>query len=65
MRLQYRGNSYEYNPQSIETVESEIMAKYRGATYKIKQPVNLAVPDSAVNLRFRGVGYMVLQYLVC
>ncbi|MBD1835657.1 DUF4278 domain-containing protein [Cyanobacteria bacterium FACHB-472] len=58
MKLQYRGNSYEHNPQSIETVESEITAKYRGATYKIKQPVNLAVPDSAVNLRFRGVAYI-------
>jgi hypothetical protein len=58
MKLHYRGNSYEHNPQSIETVESEITAKYRGATYKIKQPVNLAVPDSVVNLKFRGVAYI-------
>jgi len=58
MKLQYRGNSYEHNLQSIETVDSEITAKFRGATYKIKQPVNLAVPDSVVNLRFRGVAYI-------
>jgi hypothetical protein len=58
MKLHYRGNYYEHNPQSIETVESEITAKYRGATYKIKQSVNLAVPDSIVNLKFRGVAYI-------
>jgi hypothetical protein len=58
MKLHYRGNYYEHNPQSIETVESEITAKYRGATYKIKQPVNLAVPDSILNLKFRGVAYI-------
>lgn len=58
MKLQYRGNSYEHNPQSLKTVESEITSKYRGATYKIKQPVNLVVPDSIVNLKFRGVTYI-------
>lgn len=58
MKLHYRGNSYEHNPQSIETVESEITAKYRGANYKIKQPVNLAVPDSILNFKFRGVAYI-------
>lgn len=58
MKLQYRGNSYEHNPQYIETVESEITAKFRGANYKIKQPVNLGVPDSIVNLKFRGVAYI-------
>jgi hypothetical protein len=39
MKLQYRGSSYEQNPQLIEMVESQITANYRGATYKIKQPV--------------------------
>ncbi len=58
MKLYYRGNYYEHNSQSIETVENEITAKYRGATYKIKQSVNLAVPDSIVNLKFRGVAYI-------
>jgi len=58
MKLHYRGNYYEHNPQSIETVESEITAKYRGATYKIKQPVTLAVPDSVLKLKFRGIAYI-------
>jgi len=58
MKLHYRGNYYEHNPQSIETVESEITAKYRGATYKIKQPVPLAVPDSVLKLKFRGIAYI-------
>ncbi len=58
MKLHYRGKSYKHNSQSIETLESEITAKYRGATYKIKQPVNFAVPDSILNLKFRGVAYI-------
>ncbi|MBD2001677.1 MULTISPECIES: DUF4278 domain-containing protein [Cyanophyceae] len=58
MKLQYRGNSYEYNPQSIETVKSEINAKFRGTDYKIKHPVNLTVPHSIVNLKFRGFAYI-------
>jgi hypothetical protein len=58
MKLQYRGNSYEHNPQFIEAVESEITAKYRGATYKIKQFINFAVPDSILNLKFRGAAYI-------
>ena len=58
MKLQYRGDSYEHNPQSIETTESEITAKYRGATYKIKQPINPTVPDAVVTLKYRGVPYI-------
>ena len=58
MKLQYRGNSYDHNPQSIETVESEITAKFRGTTYKIQQPVYLAVPNSILNLKYRGVAYI-------
>jgi hypothetical protein len=58
MKLQYRGNSYEQNPQLIETAESQITANYRGATYKIKQSVNPTVPDSIVNLKYRGVAYI-------
>jgi hypothetical protein len=58
MKLQYRGSSYEQNPQLIEMVESQITANYRGATYKIKQPVNSTVPDSIVNLKYRGVAYI-------
>jgi hypothetical protein len=58
MKLQYRGNSYEQNPQLIETVESQITAKYRGASYKIQQSVNSTVPDSIVNLKYRGVAYI-------
>ena len=58
MKRQYRGNSYEQNPQFVEAVESEITAKYRGLSYKIKQPVNPTVPDSIVNLKYRGVAYI-------
>ena len=58
MKLQYRGNSYEQNSQLLETVESQITAKYRGASYKIQQSVNSTVPDSIVNLKYRGVAYI-------
>ncbi len=58
MKLQYRGISYEHNPQLVETTESQITANYRGATYKIKQSVYPIVPDSIVNLKYRGVAYI-------
>lgn len=58
MKLQYRGNFYEYKPQFVETLESEITAKYRGANYKVKQPVHLPVPHAIVNLKYRGVAYI-------
>jgi hypothetical protein len=58
MKLQYRGNFYDHNPQLIETVESQITANYRGATYKIKESINPTVPDSIVNLKYRGVAYI-------
>jgi hypothetical protein len=58
MKLQYRGNSYEQNPQLIETAESQVTANYRGTTYKIKQSVNPTVPDSIVNLKYRGAAYI-------
>jgi hypothetical protein len=62
MKLQYRGNSYKHNPQLIETVENQITAKYRGANYKIKQSVKFNVPDSIVNLKYRGVAYIKGQH---
>ena len=58
MKLQYRGNSYEQNPQLIETAESQITSNYRGITYKIKQSVNPTVSDSIVNLKYREVAYI-------
>ncbi|MBD1835166.1 DUF4278 domain-containing protein [Cyanobacteria bacterium FACHB-472] len=58
MKLQYRGNSYDHNPQSIETIQSEITAKFRGVTYKINHRVPALVRDSIVNLKFRGVAYI-------
>lgn len=58
MKLRYRGNSYNHNPRSLETVESKITANFRGANYKIKQVVNLTIPDSILNLKFRGVAYI-------
>ncbi|MGB7441166.1 MAG: DUF4278 domain-containing protein [Coleofasciculaceae cyanobacterium] len=58
MKLKYRGNSYDYNPQFLKTTESEITAKYRGVTYKVKRFFNFAVPSSIVNLKCRGVAYV-------
>ena len=41
MKLQYRSNSYEQNSLLMETTESQIIANYRGATYKIRQRLML------------------------
>lgn len=58
MKLHYRGNPYEYNTQSVEPVESKINAKFRGKNYRFNQFFNVAVPDSILNLKFRGVAYI-------
>ncbi|WP_413166791.1 DUF4278 domain-containing protein [Capilliphycus salinus ALCB114379] len=57
MSLKYRGNSYEQKSPSVETADSKITAKYRGASYPIKYPVNLAPSRSNAKLKFRGVVY--------
>lgn len=57
MKLTYRGSAYEVNPESIEMIESEICARYRGSSYQIRRPVSLFASELTPQLRFRGISY--------
>lgn len=57
MKLSYRGLSYETKPQTIETVESSISAKYRGLNYCIRRPSHSVETWPNIVLRFRGSLY--------
>lgn len=57
MKLFYRGSAYEFNSESIEMIESEICARYRGLSYQIRRPVSLFTSELTPQLRFRGISY--------
>lgn len=57
MKLSYRGSSYEVNLQSIEMIESDISARYRGLPYQVRRPVDSLAVESTAQYRFRGIPY--------
>lgn len=57
MQLSYRGSSYEANPQSVEMMESDISARYRGLPYQVRRPVNSSLIEPTAQFRFRGIPY--------
>jgi hypothetical protein len=57
MKLSYRGSSYEVNPQSVEMIESDISARYRGLNYQVRRPVNSLTMEPMTQYRFRGIPY--------
>lgn len=59
MKFSYRGSSYENTSPTLEVTEGEILAKYRGQNYKVQYPRHVQVPDVIVNLKYRGVPYIV------
>lgn len=61
MKLRYRGNYCESHPETIETHETEITAKFRGLTYQVRsQPVK-ACSQPITELKYRGVAYTANQ----
>lgn len=57
MKLCYRGVSYESNPQIIETVETGIIAMFRGQTYQVRRQTVESYSQPQMNLKYRGVAY--------
>ena len=57
MKLNYRGVSYEYNPPTFATVESEVGGKYRGLDWRFRNLKKSPVLQPPVNLTYRGVAY--------
>ncbi|HIK29988.1 MAG TPA: DUF4278 domain-containing protein [Oscillatoriales cyanobacterium M59_W2019_021] len=54
--MQDRGISYTASTESIETVETDIEAQFRGISYYISHPVNPPTSEPK-NLKYRGVAY--------
>lgn len=55
MILSYRGLKYNSYANFLTTVDSGIIGKYRGNTYRIQQ--RIAVPSQPYELQYRGVAY--------
>lgn len=56
--LCYRGCEYQPKKQSIETIESELVAKYRGARYSLKSIKEIPVHQVPCILTYRGKKYI-------
>jgi len=57
MKLTYRGVSYEYNPQTVETTTAQVGGKYRGLDWRFRNLKNPPVLQPVANLTYRGVTY--------
>ena len=57
MELRYRGSCYQANTQNIDTVETEIPAKFLGRPYQIRKVMHRPDMQSSQFLRFRGISY--------
>ena len=57
MKLNYRGVSYDYNPPTVETTESEVGGKYRGLDWRFRNLKKPPVLQPPANLTYRGVAY--------
>ncbi|MDB9515793.1 DUF4278 domain-containing protein [Roseofilum reptotaenium CS-1145] len=62
MKLFYRGIEYNRKPLPIDIQEEDLIAKYRGRTYRVNRyPRHLPVPQSPMDLRYRGIEYKTHQ----
>lgn len=62
MKLSYRGIEYNHKKLSIEGQEEDIIAKYRGRTYRVNRyPRHLPVPQAPMDLKYRGLEYKTHQ----
>jgi Domain of unknown function (DUF4278) len=56
MQLTYRGITFQATQNDVETVETNLTAKFRGTVYHVRRPVT--VPNNTLHrLVYRGVGY--------
>ncbi|NEQ69824.1 MAG: DUF4278 domain-containing protein [Symploca sp. SIO1B1] len=59
MKLTYRGVSYEHQPATLETTETEITGKYRGVKSQFRCRKSILVPNSSFRLKYRGLMHLV------
>lgn len=58
MKFTYRGIKYESNLPTVETIESEIVGKYRSVDFKFRRLKPILVPHSTLRLKYRGVTHL-------
>lgn len=56
MELRYRGISYQAQAIEVETIPSDIAAKFLGKTYFIRRSVNTSSPRLGLR-KYRGIAY--------
>lgn len=61
MELSYRGQRYEMDATNIDSTESSLSGRYRGASVSFRIPQLPIQPASAVGLRYRGSSYLKLH----
>jgi hypothetical protein len=59
MQFKYRGVSYDYTPQTVDTQEAEVGGKFRGLDWRFRNLRKPAVIQPTADLTYRGVKYQV------
>lgn len=57
MKLTYRGNRYESEPNAIEMIDSQVVGRYRGQAVAFRYPRHIPVQQPMSGLTYRGVPY--------
>lgn len=58
--LRYRGIRYERPEFDLEMTESDILARYRGNAYQVRQPKHMNIPQPTMLCKYRGIAYRTL-----
>ncbi len=58
--LRYRGIRYERPELNLEMTESDILARYRGNAYQVRQPKHMDIPQPTMLCKYRGIAYRTL-----
>ncbi|MBE9169674.1 DUF4278 domain-containing protein [Pleurocapsales cyanobacterium LEGE 06147] len=56
MELRYRGISYQPQEAFVETIPSDIIAKFLGKPYLVRRPINPSSPQ-LYSRKYRGIAY--------
>jgi len=56
MKLSYRGLDYALQAITIDTIETELVGRFRGYHYTIRRPVNVLSHHTRAK-KYRGVAY--------
>ncbi|MGD1902397.1 MAG: DUF4278 domain-containing protein [Geitlerinemataceae cyanobacterium] len=60
MEFCYRGVRYNRPAQTLETTESEILARYRGNAYRVRYSERVEISQPSPLCKYRGVPYRTL-----